>query len=89
MAEKVQDATHEILKRIQDSIAQSGAETRAEIAELRSELDTQFEQLAVEARKDRRNINGLMTLLQAASGDFDARIRNPDGRVSILEDRAS
>ena len=37
-------------------------------------MNTRFELLATEARKDRRNINGLMALLQAASGDFDERI---------------
>ena len=85
MAENVQDATFEILKRIQDSIA----ELRTSVGELRSDVGRQFESFAAEARKDRRNINGLMALLQAASGDFDERLRDIDERVSILEDRAS
>ena len=78
MADNIQGATFEILKGIQTSIA-----------ELRIDMGRQFESFAAEARKDRRNINGLMTLLQAASGDFDERIRDMDDRVSILEDRAS
>lgn len=78
MAETGQNATFEILKGIQ-----------ASIAELRTEMARQFHSFADEARKDRRNINGLMTLLQAASGHFDERIRGLDDRVAILEDRAS
>ena len=85
MAGNVQDATVEILKRIQDSIA----ELRTSVGELQSDMGRQFESFAAEARKDRRNINGLMALLQAASGDFDERLRDMDERVSILEDRAS
>ncbi len=77
MADHVQDATFEILKRIQESIA-----------ELRRDSGRQFESFAQEARKDRRNINGPMTLLQAASGDFDERIRDMDERVPVLEDKA-
>ena len=78
MAENVQDATLEILKGIQ-----------ASISDLRRDMNDRFEALSTDARKDRRNINGIMALLQAASGDFDGRIRDVDERVSILEDRAS
>ena len=88
MADNVQDAAFEILKRIQDGIAQSRAETRSELAELRAEMNARFEAFLTESRKDRRNINGLMALLQAASGDFDERIRELDDRVSVIEDRA-
>ncbi len=48
-----------------------------------------FETLATNARKGRRNINGPMAPLQAASGDFHERIRDVDDRVAVLEDRAS
>lgn len=88
MAGNVEDATFEILKGIQASIAELRTSTQASIADLRKEVRAQFESFAAEARKDRRNINGLMTLLQAASGDFDERIREMDDRVSVLEDRA-
>lgn len=83
MADNVQGATFEILKRI----GESSAELRTGMTDLRSDIGRQFESLAADARKDRRNINGLMALLQAASGDFNERIR--DHRVSIVEDRAS
>ena len=89
MPENVQDATHEILKRIQESIAEARERTDAQIEALRRDMLKQFESFAAEARKDRRNINGLMALLQAASGDFDERIRGLEDRVSVLEDRAS
>lgn len=85
----VQDATTEILKRIQESIAASRERSDAQIAALRQDMAERFEALVAESRKDRRNLNGLMALLQAASGDFDERIREIDDRVSVLEDRAS
>ena len=85
MADNVENATFEILKRIQESIADLGRR----FDQHRSEVNERFDQFAAEARKDRRNINGLMALLQAASGDFDERIRGLDDRVSVLEDRAS
>jgi uncharacterized protein YeeX (DUF496 family) len=77
MAGNVESVTFEILKSIQ-----------ASIAELRRDMNERFDAFSAEARKDRRNINGLMTLLQAASGDSDERIRDLDDRVSIIEDRA-
>ena len=85
MADNVQDATYEILKGMQASIA----DLRASVTDLRADLGRQFVSFAAEARKDRRNINGMMALLQAASGDFDERVRDMDERVSTLEDRAS
>lgn len=84
MADNVQDAPIEILKRIQESIA----DLRREIEVTRQDMAKQSERFAAEAHRDRRNINGLMALLQAASGDFDERIREIDDRVSHLEDRA-
>lgn len=88
MADNGQDATFEILKRIQESIAELWTSTESSVAALRQEMTERFDRLAAEAHRDRRNINGLMALLQAASGDFDERIRNLDDRVSLLEDRA-
>jgi hypothetical protein len=84
MADNVQDATLLVLKRIQESIA----ELNRRFDQQRSEINGRFDAFAAEAHKDRRNLNGLMALLQAASGDFDERIRELDDRVSIIEDRA-
>ena len=89
MAENVQDATFEVLKRIQEGLSSLRGEMEQRFDRQRAEFDERFARLETEARKDRRNINGLMALLQAASGDFDERIRDIDDRVSILEDRAS
>lgn len=69
MVENVQDATVEVLRNIQASIAELRTKTEGSIAELRVEMNQRFSDLAIDARKDRRNINGLMALLQAASGD--------------------
>ena len=88
MADNVQDATFEILKRIQESIADLRQRHDMQIEALRQDMAKQFASFAAEARKDRRNINGLMALLQAASGDFDERIRDGDNRVSVLDGRA-
>lgn len=88
MADNVQDATIEILKRIQESIADLRHSTDTRFDAMRQDMAKQSERFAAEAHRDRRNINGLMALLQAASGDFDERIREIDDRVSHLEDRA-
>jgi hypothetical protein len=85
VADNVDNVTHEILKNIQASIAELGRR----FEQHRTEMNERFDQFTSDARKDRRNINGLMTLLQAASGDFDERIRELDDRLSIIEDRAS
>lgn len=72
MADNVQDATFEILKGIHANLV---------------EMNRRFERLETSSRRDRRNISGLMTLLQATSGDFDERIRDLDERVETLQDR--
>lgn len=74
MADNVENAIFEILKKIQADVAK---------------LNERAERSEALARKDRRNINGLMTIIQSVAGDFDERIREVDDRVSILEDRAS
>ena len=74
MADNVENATLEILKNIQANLGQ---------------LNERFERFEALARRDRRNVSGLMTLLQSVSGDFDERIRDLGDRLSIVEDKAS
>ena len=64
MADNVEDATQEIVRRIQ-----------ASISEFRAEANASFDRLEAEGRKDRRSINGVMTIVRAVAGDFDERIR--------------
>ncbi len=88
MADDVQDATFEILKGIQASIVDLRQEMDRRFGQQKLEMTGRFDALTAESRTDRRNINGLMALLQAASGDFDQRIRDLDDRLSLVEDRA-
>ena len=83
MADNVEDATQQILRRIQDSIVQS----REALDRRFDEMKVRFDALEEQARRDRRNVSGLMTLLQSVSGDFDERIRDLDDRVAVVEDK--
>jgi hypothetical protein len=73
VAGNVEDATHEILKGIQASIAQ---------------LDERFDRLEASLRKDRRNVAGMLVMMRATAGDFDERVSEVEERVTALEARS-
>ena len=80
MAETVESLTLEILKNIQASIAKLG--------ERIDTLSGRFDQLETEMRKDRRNVAGMLVMMRATAGDFDARVAEVEERVTALEGRA-
>ncbi|MCJ2051554.1 hypothetical protein [Methylobacterium sp. J-070] len=84
MSDNVENATIEILKGIQGSIAQLRADTTA----FRSETLARFDKLEASLRKDRRNAAGMLVMMRATAGDFDARVSEVEERVTALETRA-
>lgn len=77
MPDNVEDATLEILKNIQASIAQFRAETTARLDRLEAGM-----------RKDRRNVAGMLVLMRATAGDFDERVNEVEERVTALDPQA-
>ena len=69
MPDKVENATLEILKNIQASIAQFRAETTARLDRIEAGM-----------RKDRRNVAGMLVLMRATAGDFDERVTEVEAR---------
>ena len=94
MANNVENATLEILKGIQASIAALGErvgridERVSELGERVGELGERFDRLEAEMRKDRRNVAGMLVMMRATAGDFDARVAEVEERVAALEARA-
>ncbi|MCJ2060738.1 hypothetical protein MKL09_29985 [Methylobacterium sp. J-048] len=88
----MENATIEILKGIQGSIAQLRSETLARFDKLETRMDrfeAQIERLDTSMRKDRRNAAGMLVMMRATAGDFDARVSEVEERVAVLENRAS
>jgi len=77
MSDNVETATIEILNGIQGSIAQ-----------LRTETLARFDKLEASLRKDRRNAAGMLVMMRATAGDFDARVSEVEERVTAPEARA-
>jgi hypothetical protein len=74
VASNVGDATFEILKGIQASIAT--------LNERVGEFGERFDRLEAEMRKDRRNVAGMLVMMRATAGDFDARVAEVHGARS-------
>ena len=74
MADNVQDATSEILKGIQTSIA-----------DLRRDMTGRFEHLEDGIRKERRNSAGALVMMRATAGFFDERIRKLEDKVEAIQ----
>lgn len=84
MGDTMENATIEILKGIQGNIAQ----LRTENAAFRTEALARFDRLEASLRKDRRNAAGMLVMMRATAGDFDARVTEVEERVTALEARA-
>jgi hypothetical protein len=83
MGDNVENATFEILKGIQTSIADLRAETVTRFDRLEARMD----RLDLGLRKDRRNAAGMLVMMRATAGDFDARVSEVEERVAALESR--
>ncbi len=84
MGGNVENAPIEILKGIQGSIAQLRTETLARF----DKLETQLGRFDTGLRKDRRNVAGMLVMMRATAGDFDARVAEVEERVTAMEARA-
>jgi hypothetical protein len=83
MGDNVENATIGILTGIQASLAQLRSETTV----FRAETLARFDGLETGLRKDRRNAAGMLVMMRATAGDFDARVSEVGERVSALESR--
>jgi hypothetical protein len=83
MGDNVENATFEILKGIRASIADLRAETVTRF----DKLETRMDRLDLGLRKDRRNAAGMLVMMRATAGDFDARVSEVEERVAALESR--
>ncbi|WP_375457074.1 hypothetical protein [uncultured Methylobacterium sp.] len=84
MSDNVENLTIEILRSIQSAVKQLRDETQA----FRDETNARFERLETGMRKDRRNAAGMLVMVRATAGDFDARVSEVEERVATLEARA-
>lgn len=83
MSDNVENATIEILKVIQASLAQLHLDTTA----FRAETVARFDSLEAGLRTDRRNAAGMLVMMRATAGDFDARVSAVEERVAARESR--
>ena len=72
MTNNVQNVMLDILKKIQDKL---------------SEHDKRFDQLEEIVRKQRRDSAGMLVMMRATAGDFDARVTEIEERMDALEGR--
>jgi predicted nucleic acid-binding Zn-ribbon protein len=79
MSDNVQSAMLEILKSIQASIAR--------LDERVANLEQGQAELKNIARKQRRDIAGVLVLVKSAAGDFDERVTVLEERMDALESR--
>jgi uncharacterized protein with von Willebrand factor type A (vWA) domain len=78
----VENATFEIQKGIQASLADLRAETVTGFDRLEARID----RLDLGMRKDRRNAAGMLVMMRAA-GEFDARVCEIEELVAAVENR--
>ena len=83
MGDTVENATFEILTGIQSSLADLRAETVTRFDRLEARID----RLDLGMLEDRRNAAGMLVMMRATTGDFDARVSEVEERVVALESR--
>ena len=80
----MENATFEILKGIPASIAS----LRDEAVSRFDRLEVRIDRLDLGMRKDRRNAAGMLVMMRATAGDFDARVSEVEDRVAALKSGA-
>lgn len=88
MSEGPIDVTHEILVRIQQGITDARREMlefRHEMVEFKQASERRLGHIETVLRKQRRESAGMLVLMQAAAGDFDARVSLIEERLAALE----
>ena len=79
MSVNVETALFEILKAVQESIA--GLDHRM------AGLERGQAELKEMARKQRRDLAGLLVMMKSVSGDFDERVSDLERRMTAVESR--
>ncbi len=85
MADATTDAVHQILIKIQDSIAA----IRSELGQFRQSTEARLDRLEELANKQRRDAAGMLVIMRATVTDFDERVSEVEERVSALEAKAT
>lgn len=83
MADNVENATFDILKTIQSSIA----ELRTDMDRQFSDVGRRFEKLEDGLRTERRNNAGVLVMMRATVGHFEERVRKREDRVDEMQRR--
>lgn len=77
MVDAPADAVHQILIKIQESIAS----LRSELGQFRQENQAEHEQMHSLIRKQRRDAAGMLVMMRATVTDFDERVSDVEERV--------
>jgi phage-related minor tail protein len=85
MSENVQDATLQVLIRIQNDIASF----RKSVDDKFDSITARMDQLETLGRKQRRDVAGILVMMKATAGDFSERVDAIEERVAALESRRS
>lgn len=81
MSESVENATLEVLKSIQASIARLDSKIDAVDQRLSSKIDA----IGAKVAKFQRDLAGTLVMMRATAGDFDRRVTEVEDRVTALE----
>ncbi len=85
MADNPNDAVHQILIKIQDSISA----LRSELGQFKLENEVQHDRMEGLIRKQRRDAAGMLVMMRATASDFDERVSEVEERVAALEAKTS
>lgn len=81
MADNVQNATLEVLKRIQEKLGEHDKRF--------DQIDKRFDRFEELMRKQRRDVAGILVMMKATAGDFDERVTAIENRMDALEAQRS
>lgn len=81
MTDNVENATLEILKSIQASLARLDSK----IDDVDQRLSGKIDGLAAKVAKFQRDLAGTLVMMRATAGDFDRRVTEVEDRVIALE----
>ena len=83
MAENINDAVLPILVKIQTEMASF----RKSVDERFDRVDSRLDRIEEVARKQRRDIAGILVMMKGAAGVFDERVTSLEYRMDVLEQR--
>jgi hypothetical protein len=85
MADNVETAVFEILKKIQGDLAAF----RSEMGLFQTKTDQRFQRVEDLIRKQRRDHAAMLIIVRATAGDFDERVSEVEARIAALEAKTS